>query len=109
MSFDIGTKLMDHSKEIEDAFNEKLKLALDAVGGMAEANAKEICPVDTGRLRNSITHAVDGNDAYIGTNVDYGKFVELGTSKMAPRPYLTPAATQHGSEYKELAEKIFKQ
>ena len=43
---------------------------------------------DTGRLRASIAHEVEGQTARVGTNVTYGKFLELGTSKMAPRPFL---------------------
>ncbi len=47
---------------------------------------------DTGRLRASISHEVDesAKTARVGTNVKYGKFLELGTSKMAARPYLRP-------------------
>lgn len=49
----------------------------------------------TGRLRQSITHRVDrdarGFVARVGTNVAYSKFLELGTRKMAARPYLRPA------------------
>ena len=137
MGFDISAALTDHSKEIEDAFNEKLNLALQAVGGAAEANAKkeitQLHAVDTGRLRNSITFATidhceaftysddigntyndaphgtpEKGDVYIGTNVEYAEYVEKGTSKMAARPYLLPAATQHGAEYKALMEAIFK-
>lgn len=51
--------------------------------------------VDTGRLRASITHEV-GRDsgglvAKVGTNVTYAAHLELGTSKMAARPFLRPA------------------
>ncbi len=39
---------------------------------------------------------------YIGTNVEYAKYIEAGTSKSAPRPFLKPAATGHGEEYKKI-------
>ncbi len=60
-----------------------------------EGTAKRLCPVDTGRLRASITHALNrdakGLVAYIGTNVAYAIFVELGTRYMRARSYLRPA------------------
>lgn len=77
---------------------------LNAIGAAAEKNAKAICPVDTGRLRNSISHTQDGDSAYIGTNVEYAPYVELGTSRMKAQPYLRPAATEHDDEYKALME-----
>lgn len=45
--------------------------ALEAMGEVAETYTKAETPVDTGRLRNSMSHAVKGHDAYIGTNVSY--------------------------------------
>ena len=45
--------------------------ALEAMGEVAESHTKAETPVDTGRLRNSMSHAVKGHDAYIGTNVYY--------------------------------------
>ena len=60
-----------------------------------EGAAKRLCPVDTGRLRASITHSIDrdgrGPLAYIGTNVEYAIFVELGTRFMRAQPFLRPA------------------
>jgi len=51
--------------------------------------------VDTGVLRSSITHELKIIDrepiARIGTNVTYGRDLELGTSQVEPRPWLRPA------------------
>lgn len=60
-----------------------------------DAAAKRLCPVDTGRLRSSITSEIgqDGQGlvAAIGTNVEYAPYIELGTSRMAAQPFLLPA------------------
>lgn len=42
-------------------------------------------PVDTGRLRSSMTSQIYGDTAKIGTNVQYAQFVEYGTRFMQPR------------------------
>ena len=85
--------------------------ALWAIGAAAEGYAKRDCPVDTGRLRNSIAHTVDSGEqaAYIGTNVEYAAFVEFGTSRHPdPQPYLRPAATEHNDEYRHITESALK-
>ena len=57
--------------------------------------AKYLVPVDTGRLRASITFVMGTLDglpvAEIGSNVEYAPFVEFGTRFMAAQPYLIPA------------------
>lgn len=91
-------------EQVEAAMNKAIAKALAMIGLKAEGNAKAICPVDTGRLRNSITNAMDTeeNAVYIGTNVEYGPYVELGTSRRKPHPYLKPAASEHGDEYRAI-------
>ena len=98
----------DNTDEVLSALEKAKKRGLEAIGLVAEGYAKKITPVDTGRLRNSISHAVEKEAAYIGTNVEYAPYVELGTSKMAPRPFLKPAATDHTKEYKKLMEDSMK-
>ena len=65
----------DYSKQVLSAMEKGIKNGLEAIGLTAEGHAKKITPVDTGRLRNSISHATDKEAAYIGTNVSYGPFV----------------------------------
>lgn len=100
----IDVKITDNSDKFLNALPEQIEQALIAIGITAEGYAKRECPVDTGRLRNSISHARDDNAAYIGTNVEYAAYVELGTSKMKPRPYLRPAAANHADEYKQIVK-----
>ena len=61
-----------------------------------ERRAKSNAPVDTGRLQNSISSGlednVEGLAGVVGTDVDYAPFVEFGTQRMPPRPFLTSAA-----------------
>lgn len=105
---DVTIKVDSNKQAILDEFRQQKKVALEAVGLQGETNAKmeitAVGAVDTGRLRNSLTHATDEDSAYIGTNVEYATYVEMGTSKMKARPYLEPAVTNHVDEYRELVE-----
>ena len=65
----------DNSKQILSALEKGIKNGLEAIGLTAETYAKKETPVDTGRLRNSISHTVDGEATYIGSNVEYAAFV----------------------------------
>ena len=98
----------DFSDLIEQAAFSQIETALEKVGLMAERNAKLACPVDTGRLRNSVTHTHDKNTAYIGTNVEYAPYVEMGTVNTRAQPYLKPAIADHIQEYKNIIEQELK-
>lgn len=67
--------LLDNSDEVRQALANALPPALEEIGLQAEGYAKlelgRKHAVDTGNLRNSVTHTVDGDTAYIGTNVEY--------------------------------------
>lgn len=69
--------IQDHSAEVSAEIKTALLRGLEKIGLVVEGYAKKLCPVDTGNLRNSITHVVDeGGDAvYIGTNSEYGAYV----------------------------------
>lgn len=92
----------DNREAIANAIDRALVAALEEVGIVAEGYAKRACPVDTGRLRNSITHILDEGTRHviIGTNVEYAPYVELGTRRQKKQPFLKPAANDHYSTYK---------
>ena len=112
----------DNTDEILRLKNAAVLKAMQVISVKAEGNAKKeitrkVYDVKqtpeqekrykrTGRLRNSITGAYDGNSAQVGTNVEYGPYVELGTSKMKERPFIKPAMAEHIDEYKEIFERI---
>lgn len=73
----VDLKITDYSAEVLAEMGDATLRALERIGMQGEGYAKDLCPVDTGRLRNSITHQVDkGGDAvYIGTNTEYAPYV----------------------------------
>ena len=131
----IEVKVTDNSDAFRQELEERTKTALEMIGLIAESHATDLTPVDTGLLRNSITHAVSGeppakssykstsgetvkysgtapNDktkaVYIGTNVKYGIYVELGARGRKPRHMLQRAISEHREEYKKILESTLK-
>ena len=105
----------DNIDPVMQKTNDSINSALEMIGIEAEKFAKALCPVGTpestgiagymgGTLRNSIAHQVVMQETavYVGTNVEYAPYVELGTSKMAKRPYLKPAIEDHIEHYKQI-------
>lgn len=98
----------DNTDEVLSALEKAKKRGLEAIGLVAEGHAKKITPVDTGRLRNSIAHAVDDDAVFIGTNTEYAIFVETGARGRKGVHMLQRAATEHTDEYKRLMEDAMK-
>lgn len=70
------------------------RLAVAKTATDLQALAQAAAPVDTGFLRSSISTTNRGLEAEVGPTAHYGVFQEMGTSKMAPQPYLFPALDQ---------------
>lgn len=77
INLDKFIKRLDQISEVD--FEKAMKKACLLV----ENDAKRNCPVDTGRLRQSITHRIEGSTGIVGTNVEYAPYVEYGTGKHA--------------------------
>lgn len=126
----MNIEIIDNSDLVKEEFEAACLRALERCGMQAEGYAKDLCPVDTGNLRNSIAHKVDKDEpaAYIGTNSEYAAYVELGTGTYYPggrktpwnyqdangkwhrtsgqkaQPYLKPAVADHVQTYRNIIE-----
>lgn len=71
-----------------------------------EGKAKMLAPVDTGALKNSIRAIQTGEVTWtLIVGVDYGGWVEFGTSRMAAQPFLIPAVeSQRAAFAADMAE-----
>ena len=118
--------LIDNSKQTLSDLQKQIEKALTKCALVAEGYAKLQCPVDTGALRNSITHKVSDNEMAVGTNMEYGSYIEFGTgiysekggrqtpwvyqdangnwwttSGRKPVPYIKPSIADHADQYKK--------
>lgn len=119
---------VDNIDEAKGALKQQALKALEECGLVAERYAKALCPVDTGNLRNSVTHkVVEGELAcYIGSAVNYAAYVEFGTgvhyqggrktpwvyqgadgewhktTGSKPQPFIKPSVADHLKEYENI-------
>jgi len=124
------SEFIDNSSMVKEELAAACVRALERCGLQAEGYAKDLCPVDTENLRNSIAHRVDEGklEAYVGTNSEYGAYVECGTGKYYPggrdtpwvykdakgkwhrtsgqeaQPYIKPAVADHVQTYRNIIE-----
>lgn len=128
----IGVRVEDHSAEVLADLSEKMSVALASIGAEAVRYADAEVPVDTSRLKNSLSWATsedsnsngsphkpkDGkpnkkpekNTVYIGTNVEYAVYVEYGDQnhKVGKKHFLRDAMANHGNHYKAILEAALK-
>jgi HK97 gp10 family phage protein len=73
-----------------------------------QAEARRLAPVRTGRLRDSIRARQLGPTSWVvEIGVDYGGYVEFGTSRAPARPYMRPAFEKVKAKFGDLAAKEF--
>lgn len=131
MPFKSTDEFTDDSDEALEELDDACLRALERCGMQAEGYAKDLAPVDTGNLRNRISHKVVNSEpaAYIGTNVEYAPYVEFGTGRYSstgggtpkdkwvymgddgkwhigrpqkPQPFLKPAVADHVDTYRNI-------
>ena len=124
----------DNSGAVLSVFHSAVEKALEECGLVAEGYAKKLAPVDTGNLRNSISHKVDPEEpaVYVGSNSLYAAYQEFGTGiyteggRDTPwvyqdekgnwhwtrgnkaQPFLKPAVADHARQYRQIIEQELK-
>lgn len=116
-----GVTVISNRDLVERASDTQIEQALEAIGAAAEGHAiDEVTELvydtpespnykRTGNLRDSITHSepnMTGKYVDVGSRVEYSPYVEFGTRKMKPRPFLKNAVTKYKAEYEALAKAI---
>ncbi len=99
-------KITSYKEERLKEISAQLKSGMTKACLLVERDAKINAPVDTGRLRASITNRLDVEEnqlvGIVGTNVSYASFQEFGTSKMPAHPFLFPALESNKNKIKDL-------
>lgn len=111
MANEFKVELTDNTDELRKHANEVIERALTEVGDTAVGYVAMLTPVDTGRLRASITKEVQGHFVAIGTNVEYAPAVEFREKTASGKKvehttgqahYLRDGITKHLDEYKRI-------
>ena len=110
MGIEFSVKV-DNVQEVLETKRDAVERILEAVGLHLEGEAKDELEndprrVDTGRLKNSITHAVDMSQpaVYIGTNVEYAPYVHFGTKRMAKNEFIKNAFVRNEDQIRQYIE-----
>ena len=67
--------------------------------------------IDTGALKNSMStrYRTAQGILQVGTNIEYAKAHELGTSEIKARPYLKPSVMEYKDTYENIAKSILEE
>lgn len=83
MEIKIETAETERWQAMFSEIEKRLEQALLKGGEAVRAEAVLHCPVDTGRLRSSLTvEQVNPFTVLVGTNLEYGIYVEFGTGSL---------------------------
>lgn len=72
-----------------------VEAALAKTAHDTESLAKDLAPVDTGALMNSISAAKERSLTWrVTAHAEYAIYVEMGTRRQSAQPYLAPALNE---------------
>lgn len=100
----VDIDITDYTEEITAGIKAAIYRALIRIGDEIISYAGDLIHNVTGNLRRSLNKRVRGNSVIVGTDVEYARYVEEGTSRSKPHPYLRPAVTNNMDEWKQIIE-----
>lgn len=80
--------IRSNRRQVEAEIDGLLRRKNAAAAITVQGNVQKQTPVDTGRLRSSITNDSDEDGFVVGTNTKYSGFVHNGTRYIKPNPFL---------------------
>jgi len=91
---------LDIPEDVIDELEEEIRGIMDSTGLTIMSEARDIVPVNTGYLRESLWYEVDDYQLSlsVGDNAGYASYVENGTAHMAGRPFLRLAMAGNEEE-----------
>jgi hypothetical protein len=110
---DVGRRINMAARWLQNRIREQLSRSQPTKGtgtkkrGMEPSAAGEYPKKVLGHLRRNVQSEFDPVEpsARVGTNVKYGKYLEMGTRKMKPRPWLSLAIREFRRGIKSILEK----
>lgn len=91
-----------HGDAVIASVNNAKPQALEQAAQLVSTTAKAIVPRRTGKLADSIAYVIEGEEAKVGSDARYARFVEMGTRNMSARPYLRPSIDQNKGTIEQL-------
>jgi len=84
-------ELAGQMRTLDHAMYNRVQRRLYEIGVKMRNMARQLAPVRTGRLRDSIFSRVQGWELKFGAKAPYAEFLEFGTRRIQPRLFLSQA------------------
>lgn len=89
-------------------YKKVLKESLNELGETAVEEIKKETPVQTGNLKDNNYHDIKDDALFVYNTVEYAPYVEQGTYKMKPNPFMRRAIINSRTKFTAILEKNLK-
>jgi HK97 gp10 family phage protein len=105
MKWIVNLKTDEASQKVENAVMKAVKdLAIDIAGDVVKGSP--VAAIAGGTNRRSINYEVEGLKGSCYSTSGYGGYLEVGTVKMAARPYFRPALDKNSPNFPKFVKRF---